>query len=189
MNDDATGILERLQSGAVVAVAGRLPDKLLGVGDGFSRYFRTAWKRTLSFEVVARNAAGGGQLPLHDDAIRTLAHERAWSIRDDMPAAAFVVGSEAGLVPFEVGGTERWAIRTWNVILASGAEAWGSSASLELPPGLIEGLDPSERPTAVPGTRRHGGAVATVTRGLESRRTATATATEHALATLLYTAR
>lgn len=188
MDDDRTGFLLGLQSDAGVAVAGRLPDKWLGVRDGFRRVIRDALGLSTGVEVTAYETAGSGQMPLSDAGILTLALERAHAVRVACPATPFVVGSEAGVARFEVGGTERWVIRTWTVVLAFGTEAWGSSGSLELPPALIRGLDPSEVAMAVPGTRRHGGAVAALSRGLEDRRGATAAATANALLTLFYTA-
>ena len=52
--------------------------------------------------------------------------------------------------------------------------------------GLLEGLDEGQLSYAVPGTRRSGGMISSLSGGLESRRTAVTEATMHALSTLFY---
>jgi hypothetical protein len=65
-------------------------------------------------------------------------------------------------------------------------EAWGASGSVQLPDRLVAGLDGAQIPFAVPGTRRAGGMISSLTGGLENRRRATAQSTFHALSTLFY---
>jgi len=57
---------------------------------------------------------------------------------------------------------------------------------VELPPRLVSGLTEEHVPFAVPGTRRGGGMMASITGGVETRRRAIALATTNALATLFY---
>jgi hypothetical protein len=57
---------------------------------------------------------------------------------------------------------------------------------VELPERLIEGLSGEQLAIAVPGTRRAGGTIASLTGGLETRRSAVALATLHALSTHFY---
>lgn len=169
-------------------MAGNLPDKLLGVRDGFLRYFQERYTRAGPIRVVpqALNEAEV-PLPLADGEILQLARSRARALcRADPETFAFYVGSESGMLTMTSGDETRYLVRSWAVVLGLGDEAWGSSGSVELPKRLIHGLDQDRIPFAVPGTRRRGGMVSSLTGGLESRRTATSLATFHALSTLAY---
>ena len=57
---------------------------------------------------------------------------------------------------------------------------------MQLPDRLVAGLDGAQIPFSVPGTRRAGGMIASLTGGLENRRRATAQSTVNALSTLFY---
>jgi hypothetical protein len=66
-------------------------------------------------------------------------------------------------------------------------EAWGSSGSIQLPERIVAGLDSDQIPfAAVPGTRKSGGMISSLTGGLETRRKAIALSTLHAVSTLFY---
>ena len=65
-------------------------------------------------------------------------------------------------------------------------EAWGSSGSVQLPDRIVAGLDSAQIPFAIPGTRRGGGMIRSLTGGLETRRKAVATSTLHAISSLFY---
>ena len=52
MITDLKNFWQRLQTGVEIAVAGPSPDKLLGVRDGFLRYFHDGLDRTVSVAVV-----------------------------------------------------------------------------------------------------------------------------------------
>ena len=80
----------------------------------------------------------------------------------------------------------RYFVRTWTVVRGLEDEAWGSSGSVQLPRHLIRGLDSEDLPFAIPGRRRSGGMVSSLTGGLETRRSATAQATLHAVASIMY---
>ncbi len=188
MNKSFDEFWNHLRSGVQVAVASNLPDKLLGVRDGFQRYFHDGREKPV--EVVVHPRKGkepSPPLPLRDEDILTLARKQA---RDEQNARGadhdFVVGTEAGLFTIRCDGETRHFVRSWTVLLGLGDEAWGSSGGVQLPSRLLKGLDEAEIPFAVPGTLRGGGMVSSLTGGLESRRSATAQATLHALSTLLY---
>ncbi len=188
MAQDLRDFWHRFQSGIDVAVAGNLPDKLLGVRDGFLRYFQERYTRAGPIRVVPLPLDEAGvPLPLEDPEILELARRRAHAVRRADPETfAFYVASESGMLTMSSEEETRYLVRTWAVVLGLGEEAWGSSGSVELPKRLIHGLDQDRIPFAVPGTRRRGGMVSSLTGGLESRRTATSLATFHALSTLSY---
>ncbi len=126
-------------------------------------------------------------LPVSDTDTLALARRRALELqRLHGDAFAFHVGSESGLLLFETAGQTRYFVRSWTVVLGLEEETWGSSGSVQLPQRLIQGLDREDLPFAVPGTRRSGGMVSSLTGALETRRSATALATFHALSTLMY---
>lgn len=179
---------QQLQTGVSVAVAGNHPAQLLGVRDGFLRYFHQGLGRSLSVAVVPQPlepSAGG--LPLGDD--ETLARARAAldSVEHRVGGAYhFLLACEGGLHTVELEGQARHFVRSWSVVRSAVGESWGGSGSLQLPERLLAGLDDAEIPFAVPGTRRAGGMLSSLTGGLESRRQATAQATCNALSSLLY---
>ena len=188
MAGDLKDFWSRFQTGVDVAVAGEAPDKLLGVRDAFVRYFREGLEKPLPVAVIPhRLDESKAPLPLSDADILALARSRARDLaRRHGEVFAFYVGSEAGLLLFEAAGQRRYFVRTWTTVLGLGEEAWGSSGSVQLPERLIDGLDQSDLPFAIPGTRRSGGMVSSLTGGLDTRRRATEVATLNALATLLY---
>ena len=55
MSTDLKNFWQRLQTGVEVAVAGHAPDKLLGVRDGFLRFFHDGRDRTVSVVVVPQS--------------------------------------------------------------------------------------------------------------------------------------
>jgi non-canonical (house-cleaning) NTP pyrophosphatase len=185
---DIKAFWQRFQSGIEVAVAGDLPDKLLGVRDGFVRYFHHGLERSVPVSVTPRSVdEARTPLPISDADILALARDRALELRRHHgDAFAFCVGTEAGMLLFESAGEARYFVRSWTVVLALDEETWGSSGSVQLPQRLIQGLGQEDLPFAVPGTRRSGGMVSSLTGALETRRSATALATLHALSTLMY---
>ena len=176
-------------------VGGDVPDKLLGVRDGFRRYFNEGLETPVPVAVVAERlvTAESTLLPLTDEGILELARRRAQDLVEvHGERFGFCVGVEAGLLAFGGGETTggeqnvRYFVRSWAVVKGLEDEAWGSSGSLQLPRALIDGLDASELPFVVPGRRRSGGMVSSLSGGLETRRSATALATFHAVASLMY---
>lgn len=189
IDDPMRRFWQRARSGIEVAVASGVPDKLLGVRDGFLRYFRDATTNgTVPVAVVPQAPTDGrDELPLTDHETLELARDRAQALQSEHGEQyAFYVGTEAGLVSFEAAGRHQQLVRSWTVVLALGEEIWGASGAVQLPPRLIEGLTDDAVALAVPGTRRHGGMVSALTGGLENRRSATSLATLHALSTLFY---
>ena len=179
----------RYQTGIDVSVAAgpRLPDKLLGVRDGFLRYFHDGLSRPVPVSVASGLEDDLAPLPLDDDEILDMARRRVESLMAQSEVAeGFLVGTESGLAVQSSGGIRRVFVRTWSVVRNHEREAWGSSGGLQLPADLVEGLEQTDIPFAIPGTRRGGGMVASLTGGVETRRKATALATFHALSTLFY---
>lgn len=188
MDRDLRNFWQRFQTGIDVAVGGDAPDKLLGVRDGFRRYFQRGLERSVPVSVAPQPEDDAGTpLPVTDVETLELAQARARRLAVDLgDAFTFYVGSESGLLTFETAGEVRHFVRSWSVVIGLGDEAWGSSGSVEVPQRLIRGLDSAELPFAVPGRRRKGGMVSSLTGGLESRRSATSLATFHALASIMY---
>lgn len=192
MTEELKEFWRRWGEGIDVAVAagGRLPDKLLGVRDGFLRYLHDGLSKPVSVSVTPKLEDDAAPLPFDDGEILDLARGRAADLAASLAAVgdefSFVVGTESGLSHAESGGEWRYFVRTWTVVRAFGEESWGSSGALQLPQRLIEGREPDDLPFAVPGTRRGGGMTGSLTGGLETRRRATALATFHALASLFY---
>lgn len=182
MSDD---FWSHISTGVRVTVAGSGPDKLLGVRDGFRRVLEEGLRLPAEIRIQGREADDGRDpLPVDDDAILRLARSRARELEPEEDV--FRVGCEAGLLVMRAEGDERWMVRTWTVVLGVGGEAWGSSGSVQLPATLIEGVEASDLPFHVPGARRRGGMVASMTAGLETRRDAVRAATVLALSSLLY---
>ncbi len=188
MHSDLRDFWQRLQTGVAVAVAAGAPEKLLGVRDGFLRYFREGLDRHASVAVVAQEdpeAARG--LPVSDEEAMALAWRRVQRLSDRLgDAYHFYVASEGGLDAVELDGTLHYFVRNWTVVRAPMGEAWGGSGSVQLPTRLVAGVAGSDVPFAVPGTRRAGGMISSLTGGLENRRRATALSTVNALSSLFY---
>jgi non-canonical (house-cleaning) NTP pyrophosphatase len=188
MHSDLREFWRRLQTGVAVAVATSTPEKLLGVRDGFLRYFQEALDRTVSVAVVAQPEAEPPRgLPASDAEAMTVARRRVDRLAERLGEAYhFYVASEGGLDAVEVAGQLHHFVRNWTVVRAPIGEAWGASGSVQLPDRLVAGLDGAQIPFSVPGTRRAGGMIASLTSGLENRRRATAQSTLNALSTLFY---
>lgn len=185
---EITDFWQRLQRGVEVAVSGSNPDKLLGVRDGFLRYFKERLDRPVSIAVVSQSEASPVDgLPLDDVKILSLAQSGARELQSRLAEHYhFFVASEGGLDEIRIADTSRFVVRNWTVVLSPIGEAWGSSGSVQIPQRLIAGLDRDQLPFAVPGTRRGGGMIASLTGGLETRRKAVELATVHALSTLFF---
>jgi|CXWL01.1.fsa_nt_gi non-canonical (house-cleaning) NTP pyrophosphatase len=185
---EITDFWQRLQRGVEVAVSGSNPDKLLGVRDGFLRYFKERLDRPVSIAVVSQSEAAPAEgLPVTDEQMIQLARSGARDLQSRLAEHYhFFVASEGGLDELRVGEDSSFVVRNWTVVLSPIGEAWGSSGSVQIPQRLITGLDRHQLPYAVPGTRRGGGMIASLTGGLESRRKAVELATVHALSTLFF---
>lgn len=188
MRTDLKTFWLRFQTGIEVAVAGSTPDELLGVREGLLRYVQRGLGSPVPVAVVphARTLRATG-LPLSDEATLERAQDAAAELQASLGEAYhFYVASEGGLHEVQVGNDSHWFIRSWTVVRSVAGEAWGSSGSIEIPQRLLRGMPRDEIAWAVPGTRRRGGLISSLTGGLESRRSATATSTFHALSSLFY---
>lgn len=179
---------QRLQTGIAVAVAHPTPDKLLGIRDGFVRYFHEGFGREVPIAIVPQEGEPDPRgLPVSDVAAiewaRTQVRELGERLGDSYH---FYVSSEGGLDTVDLGEESLVFIRNWTVIRGRMGEAVGASGSVQLPNRLIAGLSDDQIPLAVPGTRRRGGMISSLTGGLENRRRATGLSTVHALSTLFY---
>ncbi len=188
MQADLKSFWTRFQTGIEVAVASTLSDKLLGVREGFLRYFHDGIRRPVPIVVVQHQESDDrGGLAMSDEETIELARGRARELRDELgDAYHFYVGSEGGLQCLEIEGVVHYFVRNWTAVVGTTGEAWGASGSLEIPGRLIAGLEGQQIPFAIPGTRRGGGMISSLTGRMESRRTAVATATFHALSSLFY---
>jgi non-canonical (house-cleaning) NTP pyrophosphatase len=188
MTNDLRAFWESFQGGMEIVASGASPETLLGVRDGFRRYFGESLSRPVPVSVTPHEAViEHGGLYLSD--ATTLGHARAQARELERRLEggyAFFVGTEGGLHDVELEGEVRYFVRCWTVVRASFGEAFGGSGSVEVPQRLISGLENSQIPFAVPGTRRSGGMISSLTGGLETRRTAVALSTFHAVSSLLY---
>jgi non-canonical (house-cleaning) NTP pyrophosphatase len=188
MTTDLKSFWQRLQTGVEVAVAGTASENLLGVRDAILRYFHDGLDRTVSVAVVPQTVADAPiGLPFTDEDTLRLARQRVEELESKLGGAYhFYIASESGIHAIDVDGGPRYFIRYWTVIRGTLGEAWGSSGSVQIPERIVAGLDQAQIPFAVPGTRRSGGIIRSLTGGLESRRKAISTATLHALSSLFY---
>lgn len=169
-------------------MASAAADKLLGIRDGFIRYFHDGLGRPIPIAVVPQQSGDDPLgLPLSDEETIELARKKAAELRETLGQAYhFYAAAEGGLHSLEMEGRVHYFVRAWTVIIGLAGEAWGASGSVEIPARLIEGLDDQQIPFAIPGTRRKGGMTSSLTRGLETRRNAVSVATLHALSSVLY---
>jgi non-canonical (house-cleaning) NTP pyrophosphatase len=188
MGMDLKNFWQRLQTGVEVAVAGHTPDKLLGVRDGFLRFFHDGLDRTVSVAVVPQSVEEEpvGLLVSDEEVVRE-ARRKALELEEKLRGNYhFYISSEGGIESLDIDGAQRYLIRNWTVMRSPLGEAWGSSGAIQLPERLVAGLDSAQIPFAVPGTRRSGGITSSLTGGLETRRKNIALSTFHALSTLFY---
>jgi len=172
-----------------VAVAGTSSDALLGVRDAFIRFFHDGHDRTVSVAVVPQSVGDPPPigLPLTDEETLGLARERVREMEKRLADTYhFYIATEGGLSSIELDGTARYFVRNWTVVRSVVGEAWGSSGSVQIPERIVEGLDQAQIPFAVPGTRRGGGMLRSISGGLETRRKAIAQSTLLAISSLFY---
>ncbi len=169
-------------------MAGTSSEALLGVRDAILRYFHDGHDRTVSVAVVPQpvEPAPVG-LPFSDEEILKLARRRVAEMQERLgDTYHFYIANEAGIQSVELDGSLRYFIRTWAVIRGTLGEAWGASGAVQIPDRIVSGLDTAQIPFAVPGTRRSGGMISSLTGGLETRRRAISLSTLNALSTLFY---
>jgi non-canonical (house-cleaning) NTP pyrophosphatase len=158
------------------------------VRDGFLEFFTRGLDRAVPVALVPHGEAEvPSSLPLSDDEAVTIARRAALRLEEELGGEyMFYVANEGGLHVLEVDGELRYLVRCWTVLRSPLGEAWGASGAVQLPERMVEGLAHEEVAAAFPARRRSGGMVASLTAGLETRRTSVATATTHALATQFY---
>ncbi len=194
MAHDLKDFWRRLQSGVEVAVA--LPsldredrtDRLLGVRDGFYRYLRDGYDRHLTVLVVPQTVeeAPSGLATSDDEVLGLLAERTAKMERLLGDQYHFYAATEGGLHSLTIGGETRLFVHNWTSIRSRIGQAWGASGSVQLPERIIAGLDSDQIRFSVPGTRKAGGLISSLTGGSETRRQTIGQSTFHALSTLFY---
>ena len=188
MPADLRAFWNTFQSGIEIAVGSSASHKLLGVRDGFMRYFHEGVHRPIAVVIVPHGEVEvEGCLPVSDEEAIQAARQEAQALEEQLGSAYhFYAASEGGLHTVEIDGKIHYFVRTWTVIRAPVGEACGGSGSIQLPERVVDGLGAQPLPFSTPGTRRSGGMIASLTGGMETRRSAVATATLHALSTLFY---
>lgn len=188
MDEHLRDFWRRLQTGVEVAVAGQTPDRLLGVRDGFVRYFHRALERHISVAVVPHpiDEVPAG-LAASTEEVLERARSEAHELRDRLTTGYhFYVASEGGIETVQIGEQPHSFVRNWTLVLGSVGEAWGGSGAVQLPDLLLTTLGDGAPALPVPGTRRRGGIISSLTGGQETRRMAVAQSTFNALSTLFY---
>jgi len=188
MQSDLRDFWQRLQTGVEVAVAGSNPEILLGVRDGFRRYLDNGAGRRVSVVVVPHpGEADEVPLRLSDEAVIRHVTQEVRRLRE---AAGdqyhFLVAADGGTHDLALPDGTHVFVQSWATLWSTVGEALGSSGSVEIPRRLIANLEESEGMRHLPGTRRQGGLIRSLTGGLETRRSAVAQATLHALSSLFY---
>jgi non-canonical (house-cleaning) NTP pyrophosphatase len=189
MINDPKSFWQRLQSGVEVAVAGTSSDSLLGVRDAFIRFFHDGLDRTVSVAVVPQTVGDPPPmgLPFSDEETLHLAQQRVREMEKRLADTYhFYIATEGGLSSIELDGTIRYFVRNWTVVRGVLGEAWGSSGSVQIPERIVTGLDQAQIEFAVPGTRKSGGMLRSLTGGLETRRKAISQSTLLAISSLFY---
>lgn len=188
MAPDLREFLGEFQRGIEVCVADSGADTLFGVRDAFRRFFRNDSGEVAPVAVVPHEIPTPlTGLPLSDVEAITRARRAVEQIEASLAGVYhFYLASEACYHSLDLGLETPFFVRSWTVLRGVAGETLGSSGSLQLPPHLVDGLGVEQLPHSIPGTRRSGGIVASLTGGLESRRSAVEVATLHALSTQFF---
>ena len=99
MDKDLRAFWRRFQGGIEVAVASAAADKLLGIRDGFVRYFHEGLGRPIPVAVVPQQSGDEPLgLPLSDEETIELARSKAAALRESLGQAYhFYAAAEGGL--------------------------------------------------------------------------------------------
>lgn len=158
--------------------------------EGLLRFFHDGLDRPVPVAVVPQEevrAEPSRGLAFSDEEIVGEARAQAAALRDRLLGAYhFYIGTAGGLHTLDFGGRTHYFVRNWTCVVSPAGESVGSSGSVELPGRLVEGLEGGQVPVLLPGTRRSGGLVSSLTGGLESRRSAIALSTLHAVSSLFF---
>lgn len=167
-------------------MASRDAEQLLGVRDGFRRYLDGLGRDPA---LAVRQAAAGPEPSsawTRVETTLTVARREAERLRAATEdRAAFCVGTGEGLESLEIDGSSHDFVLCWVVIATDIGTAAGGSGPIEIPERFTQTLD-VDGPVKVPGTRRRGGIIGSLTGGLGSRREAFSLASFHALCSLFY---
>lgn len=176
-----------LQSTLRIAVASSSSDKLLGVRDGFLRFLRSGMQSDALVAVSSGLEDTRSEVvPASDEEAMRMAKKKLERLEAASDSHFHCrVASEGGLCVVNIDDELRYFVRTWTVISGFGGEAWGASGSIQIPASVFDTAGGRE-PRSVPGTRRGGGMMGSITRGLENRRQAVALSTANAFATLVF---
>ncbi|MEO7794595.1 MAG: DUF84 family protein [Thermoanaerobaculia bacterium] len=188
MAPDLREFLGEFQRGIEVCVADSGADTLLGVRDAFRRFFRSDSGEVAPVAVVPQDVVTPlTGLPLSDVEAIARARRSVGEMEAKLSGVYhFYLASEACYHSLDLGHETPIFVRSWTVLRGVAGETLGSSGSLQLPPHLVDGLAVEQLPHSIPGTRRSGGIMSSLTGGLESRRSAVAEATLHALSTQFF---
>lgn len=192
MTNDPKDFWRSVQTGLAVAVAGSAPEKLLGIRDGCRRFFTDRLGRDLPIAVVPwESDVELSGMPMSDRQVLRRAARTVRAMERELGAAYQLYAvCEGGIHVVEPsdedGGDPLYFVRSWTVLRGPWGEAVGGGGAVQLPARMLDGLSGSEVSAGMPGTRRSGGMIASITGGLADRRSATAQATVHALSTLFY---
>jgi len=188
MAPDLKEFLGEFQRGIEVCVADSGADALLGVRDAFRRFFRRDSGEVAPVAVVPQEVGSPFTgLPPSDSEAIARARRSVEQMQEKLAGVYhFYLASQACFHSLELGTEVKFFVRSWTVLRGVAGESLGSSGSLQLPPYLVAGLGVEQLPHSIPGTRRSGGILSSLTGGLENRRSAVAQATIHALSTQFY---
>ena len=178
----------RIQGGLEVAAVAAGAEELLGVRQGFVRYFHHGLRRALPIAVVPHGGEEGrGGLSASDSQTLERLRDRAAALEGELgDAYSFYVATAGGLHSVRAGDRDGCFVRCWTVVRSPLGEAWGASGSVQIPEAMISGAADRAGKLGGVGTRRRGGLVSSLTARLEDRRSAFSLATFHALSTLFY---
>lgn len=186
--ESISSFYSRLLRGLEIAVTAAGPEELLGIRQGFVRYFRQGLRRDLPVAVVPHGEETGrlGLAATDDETLAEL-RRRALDLAGELgDAYGFHAATAGGLHTVTVDGIDACFVRCWTVIVTPVGEGWGGSGSLQIPDRMLTNAGVRGQAVGGVGTRRRGGLVSSLTARLETRQSAVALATFHALSSLFY---
>ncbi len=157
--------------------------------EGFVRYFHKVLDRPVPVAVVPQEVEEVPHgLASSDDEMIERCADRARGLQGRLGGAyQFYLGVEEGLESVTFESRPRHFVRTWAVIRGMGSQTSGGSGSFEVPSQMLEeGLAEPDGRRTLAGLRRRRGLVSALSGDLESRRSAVATATFNAVASLFF---
>ena len=177
----------RILRGLEVAVGAAGSEELVGVRQGFRRYFHQGARRSMPIAVVPQGEEEDKLgLPASDAETVGVLRRQVRELEDELGEAySFYVATGGGLHTVALDDDSQASfVRCWTVISCPIGEAWGGSGSLQIPTRMLS--PEGGQDLAGVGTRRRGGLVSSLTARLENRRKASSLATFHALSSLFY---